>query len=85
MFARMKDKILDTATELFLTRGFKSVTMDDLAEEMGMSKKTIYSHFSNKTALVEQCTMHLFHKIAYGIDCICNHEKISKQIVAYKN
>ena len=75
MFAGMKEKILDTATDLFLTRGFKSVTMDDLAEEMGISKKTIYSHFSNKTALVEQCTLHLFHKIANGIDCICSQGK----------
>ena len=67
----MKDKILDTATELFLNLGFKSVTMDDLAEEMGISKKTIYSHFGNKTDLVRQCTMNLFHKISDGINCIC--------------
>jgi AcrR family transcriptional regulator len=68
----MKEKILDTATELFLNLGFKSVTMDDLAEEMGISKKTIYSHFGNKTDLVKQCTMNLFHKISHGINCICD-------------
>lgn len=67
----MKEKILDTATELFLNLGFKSVTMDDLAEEMGISKKTIYSHFGNKSDLVKQCTMNLFHKISHGINCIC--------------
>ena len=44
----MKEKILDTATDLFLTLGFKSVTMDDLADRMGISKKTIYTHFKNK-------------------------------------
>ena len=71
----MKDKILDTATDLFLNLGFKSVTMDDLAEEMGISKKTIYSHFKNKTDLVKQCTMGLFHKISNGIDCICEKGK----------
>lgn len=71
----MKDKILDTATDLFLNLGFKSVTMDDLAEEMGISKKTIYSHFGNKTDLVRQSTMNLFHKIAHGIDCICDKGK----------
>lgn len=75
MFALMRDKILDTATELFLNLGFKSVTMDDLAEEMGMSKKTIYSHFKNKTTLVEQCTLHLFQRIAQGIGCICDQGK----------
>lgn len=71
----MKDNILEKATELFLNLGFKSVTMDDLAEQMGISKKTIYSHFKNKTDLVEQCTMTLFHKIASGIDCICDMGK----------
>ena len=68
----MKDQIIDTAGELFLNLGFKSVTMDDLAEHMGISKKTIYSHFANKTELVEQCTIKLFNQIVHGIDCICN-------------
>jgi AcrR family transcriptional regulator len=71
----MKEEILDTATELFLNLGFKSVTMDDLAEQMGISKKTIYTHFKNKTDLVEQCTMSLFQKISHGIDCICEKGK----------
>ena len=71
----MKEKILVTATELFLNLGFKSVTMDDLAEQMGISKKTIYTHFKNKTDLVEQCTLSLFHKISHGIDCICEKGK----------
>ncbi|WP_088340171.1 TetR/AcrR family transcriptional regulator [Robiginitalea sediminis] len=68
----MKTKILETATELFLNLGFKSVTMDDLSEHMGISKKTIYAHFENKTDLVDQCTMGLFHTISHGIDCICD-------------
>lgn len=71
----MKQNILDTATELFLSLGFKSVTMDDLAEKMGISKKTIYTHFKNKTQLVEQTTLNLFHKIAHGIECICDQGK----------
>jgi len=45
--------------------------MDDLANEMGISKKTIYAHFENKTKLVEECTMHLFCAISQGIDHIC--------------
>lgn len=71
----VKEKIRDTATELFLNLGFKSVTMDDLAEELGISKKTIYSHFSNKTQLVRECTLGLFHKISDGISCICKEDK----------
>lgn len=71
----MKEKILDKATDLFLTLGFKSITMDDLAHEMGISKKTIYAHFENKTKLVEACTMGLFEAISKGIDDICHLQK----------
>ena len=53
---------------MFLNLGFKSVTMDDLANEMGISKKTIYSHFENKTHLVQECTMDLFCNISTGIN-----------------
>ena len=70
----MRDKILEKATDLFLNLGFKSVTMDDLAQDMGISKKTIYSHYPNKNVLVEACTMHVFHEISDGIDHICNLE-----------
>jgi len=67
----MKEKILEKATDLFLNLGFKSVTMDDLANEMGISKKTIYAHYDNKTKLVEESTDHLFETISHGIDYIC--------------
>ena len=50
----MKQKILKTAVDMFLNYGFKSVTMDDIANEMGISKKTIYVHFPNKTKLSQK-------------------------------
>jgi AcrR family transcriptional regulator len=68
----MREKIIHKSAELFLTLGFKSVTMDDIAQEMGISKKTIYVHFENKTKLVEAVTFTLFENICEGIDCICN-------------
>ena len=71
----MKEKILHKATDMFLTLGFKSVTMDDIANGMGISKKTIYTHFENKTKLVEECTNNLFEVISGGIDQICALEK----------
>ena len=58
----MKETIINKATSLFLTLGFKSVTMDDIANDLGMSKKTIYTYFDNKTSLVEAGTTHLFKK-----------------------
>ena len=48
-----RDKIVAAARKHFLTHGFRSVTMDDLAAELGMSKKTFYAHFDSKVALVE--------------------------------
>ncbi|RMZ51589.1 TetR/AcrR family transcriptional regulator [Flavobacteriaceae bacterium PRS1] len=71
----MRDKILLNATDMFLNYGFKSITMDDLANKIGISKKTIYIHFDNKTKLVEAVTLSLFERICSGIDCICALEK----------
>ena len=71
----MKEKILQKATDMFLSYGFKSVTMDDIANKMGISKKTIYTHYANKTELVEDSTMHMFDIISNGIDHICALEK----------
>ena len=70
----MKDKILYKATEMFLNLGFKSVTMDDIATELGVSKKTIYNHFSNKTDLVNEVTNSVFEIVCDGIDLICRKE-----------
>jgi len=70
----MKEKILQKASDLFLNLGFKSVTMDDIASEMGISKKTIYSHFSTKLKLVQASTFYVFDKINSGICEICSGE-----------
>lgn len=67
----MREKIVKKATDLFLNLGFKSVTMDDIAHEMGISKKTIYVHFANKTKLVEAVSFSVFDVICNGIDNIC--------------
>ncbi|WP_405833827.1 TetR/AcrR family transcriptional regulator [Streptomyces sp. NBC_01176] len=44
--------IVDAAGRLFLAAGFAGVSMDDLARELGMSKKTIYRHFPDKRSLL---------------------------------
>jgi AcrR family transcriptional regulator len=45
-------KILEQATVLFMQYGIKSLTMDDIARHLGMSKKTLYQSFSDKADLV---------------------------------
>ncbi|MEQ6123782.1 TetR/AcrR family transcriptional regulator [Pseudotenacibaculum sp. MALMAid0570] len=75
----MREKILHNAAEMFLNLGFKSVTMDDIASSSGVSKKTIYIHFSNKTELIEAVTSYLFDTICCGIDMI--HEQEQNPII----
>ncbi len=70
----MKRKILDKSIELFLNYGFKSITLDEIANALGISKKTIYAHYKNKTALVEATTMGIFETISSGINGICELE-----------
>jgi AcrR family transcriptional regulator len=57
----MKEKIINKAKEMFLKLGFKSITMDDIACEMCISKKTIYKYFSNKDVLIEE-SVEMVHK-----------------------
>ena len=52
----MREKIMSKASDLFMKLGFKSVTMNDIAGEMCISKKTIYKFFSNKEILIEEIT-----------------------------
>lgn len=48
-----KDRILLKAHELFMQFGIRSVSMDDIANNLGMSKKTLYQYFVDKDELVE--------------------------------
>lgn len=48
-----RQRIVATARRHFFAYGFRAVTMDDIAREVGMSKKTLYEHFPRKSALVE--------------------------------
>ena len=67
----MKDIIIKKSNELFLNLGFKSVTMDEIANALGISKKTLYKHFSNKTALIDAVTNYMFDTICCSIEDVC--------------
>lgn len=66
----MKEKIIARATDLFMKLGFKSVTMDDIAGEMCISKKTIYKYFCNKEILIAETTEMVHKAIHETIDII---------------
>ena len=67
----MKETILKKSGEIFLKYGFKSVTMDDIANELGISKKTIYKYFSNKVELVDESISELHQAMHETINKIC--------------
>ncbi len=50
----VKDKILEGAEKLFFQYGVRSVSMDDVARELSVSKKTLYQYFTNKDELVSE-------------------------------
>lgn len=62
----IKQKFINEAEDLFMRYGFKSITMDDIARELGVSKKTLYQYFTDKNDLVNQVVeSHLNTEIAF--------------------
>jgi len=57
----IKTRIITGADELFLRFGVKSITMDEIAKSIGMSKKTIYQHFNDKDELVKLVVQENMH------------------------
>ncbi len=65
---KQEQEIIFDALMMFSKYGVRSVTMDDIARELGISKKTLYVHFENKADLV--------HKAVWTV-----HETIKEQMV----
>jgi len=59
----LHNRIIAESTRLFLKYGLRSITMDDVSREMGISKKTLYNYVSNKADLVDQCIHVMFSVI----------------------
>ena len=69
----MKERIKQKADELFRSYGIKSVTMDEIATRLGVSKKTIYQSFADKDELVDEVIGEL---LTYNQTC-CNKDRTS--------
>ncbi len=65
-----RERIIAAAREHFFVHGFHSVTMDDLAHGLAMSKKTIYAHFPGKTALLEAMLQDKFRRVEADLEAI---------------
>ena len=51
----IRDRILEFSREKFMQSGFSKVTLDEIASELGMSKKTLYKYFESKEHLLSEC------------------------------
>ena len=82
----MREEIIEKSTEMFLIRGSKGLTMDTIAYEMGISKKTIYKYFNTKRELVKAGSEYLINKITNGIHKIMElNENPIKEIYLIKD
>ncbi|HME60702.1 MAG TPA: TetR/AcrR family transcriptional regulator [Candidatus Binatia bacterium] len=64
----LAQRIVAAARRHFFAHGFRSVTMDDLAEELGMSKKTLYASFPSKLDLLRAVLLEKFHDVESDLD-----------------
>ncbi|HZY79502.1 MAG TPA: TetR/AcrR family transcriptional regulator [Cyclobacteriaceae bacterium] len=71
----IKDKILRGAEELFLKYGVRSVSMDDIARHLSISKKTIYQYFVDKDEIVTQVTQGHLTMTKTGFDALTGASK----------
>jgi TetR/AcrR family transcriptional regulator, cholesterol catabolism regulator len=71
-----KAEILNRVAQVVLRYGIKSVTMDDLARELGVSKKTLYAHFGDKRKMIQMLVAE-----QVDLDKLCCENKRLNQIM----
>lgn len=85
--AKTRDRILDTALERFYQFGFSNVTVDEIAAELGMSKKTLYRHFRAKKELLRVGQERTVGRISEGLRRIgerSDWDSVTKLVAAWR-
>lgn len=67
-----KDTLLNAAEELFFRYGVKSVTMDDIASRLGISKKTIYAFFNDKDEILDEFAKSFINRQIQKFESACD-------------
>src|SRR5210317_1687891 len=73
--AEVDNRIIEGARDLFYKHGTRSVTMDDIAKHLSMSKKTIYQHFSDKDSIIFRCCSSELEKQECSFKEITDHSE----------
>ncbi|MDF2158512.1 TetR/AcrR family transcriptional regulator [Algoriphagus sp. CAU 1675] len=63
-------KILDTAYKSFLEKGYRHTTMDDIARQLGMSKKTLYNYYPGKLEMLAAAFQNLKTKMSAKVEAV---------------
>ncbi|EOZ95534.1 transcriptional regulator (TetR family) protein [Indibacter alkaliphilus LW1] len=74
--ADIENKILEVAYSLFLKQGYKNTTMDDIAQELAMSKKTLYKYFPGKMELLSATFDRLKTSLAIKVQTLLDNKYI---------
>lgn len=74
--SQVQQRILDKAEELFLKFGITKVTVDEIATELGISKKTLYKYFDSKEALLQEVMSIRRLRIEAGISKIIQSDQL---------
>lgn len=75
--ANVEGKILDAAYKLFLKKGYRHTTMDDIAQLLGMSKKTLYKYYPGKFELLAASFEVTKTKLTAKVEAIVDNRYIS--------
>ena len=75
--ANIESKILDAAYKLFLEKGYRHTTMDDIAQMLGMSKKTLYKYYPGKFELLAASFEVTKTKLTAKVEAIVDNRYIS--------
>jgi len=59
-----RDSILRTAGEVFLAHGYERTSMDEIALQSGVARRTLYNHFTSKRALFDATTVRLWEQMS---------------------
>jgi AcrR family transcriptional regulator len=71
----LKDRIIQEASALFFKKGVKSMTMSDIANELGISKRTLYEVFRDKEDLIENCVQQHLEKVDQEINAMAANQE----------
>ena len=77
-------RVVAVARRQFLAHGFRSVSMDDLAAELGMSKKTLYVAFPSKTALIEAVLKDKFREVERDLEQVAKGQAADVEVALHQ-